>query len=245
MQLSSKLQSYGISDIGLVRSNNEDVWDFMSQPPFFVLADGMGGHKAGEVAAKLAVESLCKALNEEVELDEEIPELLRSAISYANSCIYTLASEKEECSGMGTTLCCFLLHKDTLHYAHIGDSRIYRFRENQLEQLTQDHSLRRELIIKGELDAKGAQTFPYRNIITRALGTSPSVEPDIASTTILPNDIYFLCSDGLTDHLPNEEIAHLLKKMTSVEQATQLLVDAAKAKGGNDNITIVMVKVLP
>jgi serine/threonine protein phosphatase PrpC len=241
-----RLDCYGISDIGYVRSNNEDAWEAAPEHRFFVLADGMGGHNAGEVAAKMAVVSLCESLKELKELtsNTELKSSMRSAILAANSSIYTSAGEKEDLSGMGTTLCCLAFHHATLIYAHIGDSRIYRFRNKCLEQLTQDHSLRRELLMRGELSAKQAACYPHRNIITRALGTSAHVEPEIAHTDVALNDVYFLCSDGLTDHLSNEEIASLLQNSSSLSQASHELVEKAKAKGGCDNITIVMVKVV-
>lgn len=241
------LDCYGISDIGYVRSNNEDAWEAAPEHKFFVLADGMGGHNAGEVAAKMAVVSLCETLKEQKKIAsiEDLAHTLRSAIATANSSIYTCAAQKEELSGMGTTLCCLTFHETTLVYAHIGDSRIYRFRNKRLEQLTQDHSLRRELLLRGELSPKTAANFPHKNIITRALGTSANVEPDINRTDVMINDIYFLCSDGLTDHLSNQEMANLLHNRASVKEASHALVEKAKAKGGSDNITIVMVKILP
>lgn len=234
-----KLESYGISDIGLVRSNNEDEWAEVDAR-FFALADGMGGHKAGEVAAKVTIINLCQAINKlkHLSIPEEI-EFLKKAIISANGYVNDLSKENDELRGMGTTLCCFLLHEDTLIYAHIGDSRIYRFRKG-LTQLTQDHSLRYELIAKGQLEE--GQPFPFKNIITRALGTTSSVTPDIGTTTIEKDDIYFLCSDGLSDYVKNTEISDILERSNTVKEACTSLVEAAKSKGGNDNITVVMIK---
>lgn len=233
------IESYGISDIGLVRPNNEDEWAVVDAR-FFALADGMGGHKAGEVAAKIAIITLCQAINHKNKssIPEEI-EHLKKAIANANSCVNDLAKENEDLKGMGTTLCCLLLHEDTLIYAHVGDSRIYRFRK-ELAQLTQDHSLRYELIAKGQLDED--QAFPFKNVITRAVGTASAVTPEVGTTTIQEGDIYFLCSDGLSDYVKNREITDILERSKTVKEACHSLVDAAKANGGNDNITVVMIK---
>jgi PPM family protein phosphatase len=242
-----RLETFGISDIGLVRQNNEDIWAELPEYRFFVLADGMGGHLAGEIAAKEAVTSLSHFVEDflsqssEPFTNQQLISQIREGITLANRWVYHLSRANEEFYGMGTTLCCFLLYRDTLIYAHVGDSRIYRFR-GQLEQLTQDHSLRRELIGRLGLDEKKASTLPFKNIITRAIGTSQNVEPEVSSLIIQPGDIYFLCSDGLTDSVSHEEMEDILKKSSSVKESCQDLVSTAKAKGGIDNITIVMIK---
>lgn len=241
-----KLETYGVSDVGLVRHNNEDVWSEVPEANFFALADGMGGHRAGEIAARLAIMSVCKAIEELPDLlsSEDAKQALAEAIVNANRLVYSMGSENEKLGGMGTTLCCFMLYNGTLVYAHVGDSRIYRFRNNKLKQLTQDHSLRSELLLKGELDEKSAAVFPLRNIITRAIGTTTSVEPEVDTAPILPNDLYFLCSDGLTDTVTHEEIVRILESASSVKDAAHQLTALAKTKGGSDNITIVLVKVI-
>lgn len=243
--------SYGISDQGLVRQNNEDVWKSLPSHHFFVLADGMGGHNAGEIAAKEAVENLsmsvkrifssCQKENSEA---EHIVSHLHYAIQDANCWVKQLAEENAAYEGMGTTLCCFLLHKNWLIYAHVGDSRIYRFK-NTLEQLSEDHSLKNHLLKKGKLTTENMERYPYKNRITRAIGTQHLVTPDIDYIEVEQGDIFFLCSDGLTDHLSDDEITLILHECSCVEQASKRLVDAAKAKGGKDNITIVMIKILP
>jgi protein phosphatase len=131
----------------------------------------------------------------------------------------------------------------TLIHAHVGDSRIYCFRK-ALSRLSEDHSLRQELLSMGDLDEEDAAAFPFKNVITRAIGTNPSLEPDIAAIPVQPGDIYFLCSDGLTDYVSDEEIEAILKKSSSIKEASIELVDAAKNAGGNDNITLVMIKIL-
>lgn len=252
MRVKSNLtvESYGVSDIGLVRKNNEDVWATTEVPyPFFVLADGMGGHKAGEIAALEAVQQLRKKIKEvlaevnESLSPEEITLGLQAAILSANEHVFRLSVEHPEYTGMGTTLSCFLIYQGTLIYGHVGDSRIYRFRKGLLKQLSHDHSLRQELLLSGGLDITLAATYPYKNVITRAIGTHGSVEPDTGILTIMPGDIYFLCSDGLTDATPEEEIRSLIAKAKTIKEASDSLVAAAKAHGGNDNITIVMVEI--
>lgn len=238
-----KFESYGLSDIGCVRQNNEDV--FAKQHPFFILADGMGGHRAGEVAAQLTVQSLCSSAAVFSEQKEDLGKkvfLLAKAIAEANQLIYQLSCEKEEYKGMGTTLCCLLFSFPQLIYAHVGDSRIYRFRQARLTRLTEDHSLRHELISRGALKEESSASFPYKNVITRAIGTSPDVEPAIHTDLLLPKDIYFLCSDGLTDHLSDKEIENIFLSSASLKNCAELLVNQAKEKGGNDNITVVIIR---
>jgi protein phosphatase len=230
MSLPYSVESFGISDLGLARNNNEDVFHEIPMHNFFVLADGMGGHNAGEIAAKEVVHHLSTSVSQLFSSQEnhlpfeEIPLHLHQAIIKANSWVHQLSEQKAEFSGMGTTLCCLLLHHDSLIYANVGDSRIYRFRD-RLEQLTEDHA---------SLE---------KNMITRAIGTSPSVEPDICVTPIKSNDVYFLCSDGLTDFVSDEELSSILTNHSCIKTASQRMIEAAKNKGGGDNITVLMVKV--
>lgn len=230
------IESFGISDLGLARETNEDVFHEIPLHHFFVLADGMGGHNAGEIAAKEAVHhlstSICQifsALTESKSLEKPLPDLLHNAILKANRWVHQLSEQKEEFQGMGTTLCCLLLHQDHFLCAHIGDSRIYRFKET-LEQITEDHRV------------SAAQT--KKNMITRAIGTNPHVEPTINCLPISLNDIYFLCSDGLTDYVSHDEITSILQNHSCIQSASKKLVNTAKDKGGGDNITILMVKVV-
>lgn len=243
------LESYGVSDTGLVRPNNEDVWEELPEHNFYVLADGMGGHKAGEIAAREAASHLCKEVAKFLSgkhkySEKELTAKLHDAIVSTNAWVYRLAEQNEELSDMGTTLCCFLLYGETLFYGHVGDSRIYRYRDG-LERLTQDHSLRQELIKKGFLSEKMAPHFPFKNIITRTIGTHATVEPEMGRTLVSAKDLYLLCSDGLTDPVSDEEMAEILAKAKTVKEACTQLIDAAKQGGGSDNITLVMIKILP
>jgi serine/threonine protein phosphatase PrpC len=224
------IESYGISDIGLSRANNEDVWAELPDCNFYVLADGMGGHQAGEVAAKEAVMEMCDAIDTLFAKKEPLSQSgviagLHRGIIAANTWVRTLAKQHPELSGMGTTLCCFCLFEETLIYAHVGDSRIYRFRK-KLTCLTADHSVRQE----------------NKSMLTQAIGTSSLLGPEIATAPVVIGDIYFLCSDGLTDYVADDEIETILQKSTSLKDAAIELVETAKAAGGNDNITILMIK---
>lgn len=234
-----KWKSFGISDRGLIRTNNEDAWRELPSKNFFILADGVGGHNAGEVAASLAVESMCssiEALSDHLPFDE-ISLFLREAIAQANQKVYAESLKHQEYAGMGTTLSCFLLTDESLIYAHIGDSRLYRFRKT-LEQLTQDHSLCQISRIKKETQHKN-------NIITRAVGTYPYIYPDIGIIAVQPEDIYMLCSDGLSDSLDQKTIEAILSAPLSLEEIGKNLIEAALEKGGNDNITVLIVKIEP
>ena len=244
------LATYGLSDIGLVRQNNEDVWGCLAEQHLFVLADGMGGHQAGEVAAKEAVVFLCSHMRKFLEQEatslltlEEIVPLMRMAIEDTNQFVYEMSLSHELLKGMGTTLCCLYFHDDYVVHAHVGDSRIYRLRNQKLEQLTQDHSLLRELLDRGQLQNVTKEEFLYKNIITKAIGTEAQVEPTVNLALISPGDTYLMCSDGLSDLISKEEMEAHLNQPHTVEEKVRTLIHAAKQKGGYDNITVVLVEV--
>jgi serine/threonine protein phosphatase PrpC len=245
----AKIKSFGISDIGHVRANNEDVWMENLRIPFFILADGMGGHNAGEIAAKVAVINLSQQIDDfffsrkTKPSTMEVSAFLQEAIRKTSSLVFDLSEENYELNGMGTTLCCLIFHEGTAIYGHVGDSRIYQFKE-ELTQLTIDHSLRAELMTKGESARASVQRFPYKNVITRAVGTSKNVRPDVGTCPLESKQVYILCSDGLTDCVSDDQIAATVQRRTSVEQAGQELIKIAKEKGGNDNITAILIEVL-
>lgn len=246
-----KLSAYGLSDMGLVRQNNEDVWGCVPEHHLYVLADGMGGHQAGEVAAREAVLYLCSYMRKALEkittrelVIEEVVNLLRHAIEDTNHFVYEISLSHELLKGMGTTLCTLYFHEEYVVHAHVGDSRIYRLRNKKIEQLTQDHSLLRELVDLGKVQDHEVEDFLYKNIITRAIGTDITVDPAINVSMIHANDIYLLCSDGLSDLLSKEELEETLKQPLAVEEKVRTLIAAAKQKGGYDNITVVLVEVI-
>lgn len=240
-----QLSVYCISDTGFVRQNNEDSWKYLKDEQFFVLADGMGGHQAGEIASKEAVEEMCALfqlrLNANKNLSETI-QLITSLIQKVNSSIFRMGYENTALRGMGTTLCGVFFHPEGLIYAHVGDSRIYRFRHDHLEQLTQDHSLLRELIDLGQLSEEQAEDFLYKNIITKAIGTEPHVEPSVFHTSVEVDDIILMCTDGLSDLVSFESIQEIIRQ-NSEQNIAHLLVEKAKQNGGYDNITVIVLKV--
>ena len=240
-----KVESFGRSDIGLVRTNNEDVFRIVPEKQFYILADGMGGHNAGEIAALTAVNSTCSAVQALTDICtvEQICTLLREAMRFANETVYTLSHNNKAYSGMGTTLSCFALTDKALIYAHVGDSRLYRMRKT-LKQLSEDHSLRRTMLVSEERRYTDLPPSLYRNILTKAIGTHPYVTADIGVIPICPDDIYMLCSDGLTDCVPEEVIAKMLIVDAPLEEIANQLIQYALEKGGNDNITILLVKIV-
>lgn len=239
----------GLSDIGCVRQRNEDVWDQLPEENFFVLADGMGGHRAGDVAAKEAVRALLRIVKQKLEsladaqrTVEEVGRIMRLAIEEVNEIVYDLNKTEEDLRGMGTTICCIHLQPEGLVYAHVGDSRIYRLRRQKLMQLSEDHSLLRELVRLGQVKDMPRADFLYKNIVTKAIGTEPIVEPSVYVTELQHNDVIMMCTDGLSDVLHHDEIEAVLNESTSLRQASEALIQAAKLKGGPDNITVVLAK---
>jgi protein phosphatase len=229
----------GLSDIGLTRQNNEDVWVALPEIGLFALADGMGGHRAGEVAAKDAIEGLTYYLKKQNTNDLNT---LRSAIEYANQQVYEKGSSLEACRGMGTTLCCLQWTKDEIIYAHVGDSRIYRYRDQKLEQLTHDHSLLAQWLAQGNNPKDTDKPIPYKNIITRSVGTSKKANPEICTTTHKPGDLFILCSDGLSDVLIPTDIEQIITRSETLDLMASRLIEKAKIKGSNDNITVLIVQ---
>lgn len=239
-----QIDSYGASHIGNVRSNNEDAFDLVSDKHFFSLADGMGGHKAGEVASSEAVKTLNRAIRKAPPFSsvEEASRYLLAAVEEANRKVWSLSLEDRAFSGMGTTLSCFLVHEDHLIYAHVGDSRLYRFRKG-LQQLSKDHSLRATLLEEEDIDPELLDMPGFKNVLTRALGIQSHVMPDIGVIPIQNQDIYLLCSDGLTDLVSDGEIGKILSSEKNLQQMGDSLISAALEKGGNDNITVLLVKI--
>ncbi|HET7484607.1 MAG TPA: Stp1/IreP family PP2C-type Ser/Thr phosphatase [Solirubrobacterales bacterium] len=221
------------SDTGRQRNANED--SFFVRPPIFVVADGMGGAQAGEVASKAAADAF------DVDLPDGSPEqILRETIVNANRSIHELARDDPSRAGMGTTLTAAIVsaEREEVAIGHVGDSRAYRLRGGRLEQLTRDHSLVEEMRRKGQLTDAQAEDHPQRSIITRALGPEPEVEPDVHTVAAAPGDVFLLCSDGLTTMLGEAQIGKLLAKATSMSAAVRALVDEANRAGGRDNITV-------
>jgi serine/threonine protein phosphatase PrpC len=222
------------TDTGRQRNANED--SLFTRAALFVVADGMGGAQAGEVASKTAAESF------ERELPPGPPEqVLRETIEAANRTIHEHARQDPELAGMGTTITAAIvdLESEEVAIGHVGDSRAYRLRDGRFERLTRDHSLVEEMRRKGQLTEAQAEDHPQRSIITRALGPEPEVEVDLQTVPAQPGDVFLLCSDGLTTMLGDEQIGRLLGRATSMQSAARALVDEANRAGGRDNITVV------
>ncbi len=234
------MKAFGLSDIGVTRPNNEDVWIACPEVGFFAIADGMGGHRAGEVAAKEAIDHLANSVRK-IKNQGPIEWMieLRHAIEKANSWVYRLGKNDDALSGMGTTLCCLIWTDVAVIYAHVGDSRIYRLRDTKLELLTQDHSLFAKWLKIGK---ESHTPFPYKNVITRAVGTAPIANPEIAVSDHQPGDLFFLCTDGLSDVLSIEDIEKIINRSPDIETASRRLIQKAKIKGSSDNITILMIQ---
>jgi serine/threonine protein phosphatase PrpC len=228
----------GVTDPGRRRRRNEDA--YVAEPPLFAIADGMGGAQAGEVASGLAA-----AVLEEATGDERGEERVASLIQEANRRVFQRSNEDAATSGMGTTMTVALVDNSdgTIAFGHVGDSRAYRIRGGALEQLTDDHSLVGELVRSGRLSPEEAETHPQRSVITRALGTEPDVDVDTFTTEAEPEDIYLLCSDGLTDMISTREILSVVEESRDLDDAARRLIDAANAGGGEDNITVVLFQI--
>jgi PPM family protein phosphatase len=229
-------EQYAGTDTGRQRRANED--SLLARAPLFVVADGMGGAQAGEVASRIAVESFEDGLQDASAPEAALAELTREA----NSRIHELSHSHAEQAGMGTTLTAVYVGDRDVSIAHVGDSRAYRFRDGELTRLTDDHSLVDELLRQGRLTPEEAVEHPQRSVITRALGPEGTVEVDTRSYSARDGDVYLLCSDGLTTMLPEARLAELLAAHDSLRDRGEALIAAANEAGGRDNITVVLAR---
>ncbi|MGI9022854.1 MAG: Stp1/IreP family PP2C-type Ser/Thr phosphatase [Acidimicrobiales bacterium] len=236
------LRGGGATDVGRVREINEDRYLQRDDLGLFAVADGVGGHQAGEVASQTSVDTI------EAAFVEPTTEGLVAAIEAANDAVWGLAQSASEKRGMGTTLTAVALvredGKEHLAVANVGDSRVYLFQQGELSQLTEDHSLVEELVREGQISRDEARVHPQRSIITRALGMEPQVQVDHLQLIPYQGDRLLLCSDGLTNEVPDDRIESTLRRIRDPQEAAQELVRLARANGGNDNITVVVVDVV-
>jgi PPM family protein phosphatase len=256
MDLSKALEIAIATDSGMVRSHNEDSIAADTASGFVVLADGMGGYNAGEVASGIATAMLGTSLKQVldgVEPNRIEPEsgetlgvrILREQIAYANASIYQAAKSQPQYAGMGTTLVVGLFYDNHLSVAHIGDSRMYRLRQDELKRITRDHSLLQEQIDSGMITEEMARFSQNRNLVTRALGIDPEVEPEIHTYEVEVGDVYLLCSDGLNDMVEDDEIQLTLSSLqANLQLASQQLVQMANDNGGRDNVSVILVRIL-
>jgi serine/threonine protein phosphatase PrpC len=250
-----KISYQALTDVGRKRKGNEDSHFVNPEESLFVVADGMGGHAAGEVASRIAVESINEFIcltggDEEITwpfgLDENISydgNRLKTAIRFANKRVIEATREKTEYEGMATTVAAVLVDDTVANLGHVGDSRVYLFRGDGVRQLTSDHSWVNEQLLSGVISADQARSHPLRNVVTRALGGKADLQVEMQVHKIEAGDVLLLCSDGLTTMLPDDELGKLLKEAgDDLREAAEALVTAANERGGEDNITVLLLK---
>jgi protein phosphatase len=255
MNLAKALEIASATHTGMVRSHNEDAIATDGSIGLAVLADGMGGYNAGEVASGIAVALITSEMRQAIaktnlhgmpqdEGDTQSALLLKGVIAKTNTSIFESANSQPQYAGMGTTLVVALFRDNRVSVAHIGDSRLYRLRTEKLDQITRDHSLLQEQIDSGMLSKEAARRSQNKNLVTRALGIEPEVEAEIHTYDVMPGDIFLLCSDGLNDMVEDEDIELTLNAMGSnLPLAANQLVQMANDNGGRDNVSVVLVKV--
>ena len=256
MSLRNKLRFVGQTDTGKVREHNEDTIAFDPDIGLLVLADGMGGYNAGEVASGIAVKTIVNLVREHAEREDmsladrgsglsRPTIIMRDAIHRANKIIYQTAKTQPHCEGMGTTIVAALFFDNRVSIAHVGDSRMYRLRSDRFEQLTMDHSLLQELVDRGFYSAEEAQRAANKNYVTRALGVEPNVEVELQEAAVQKGDVYVLCSDGLSDMVEDDDIHLTISTFSAnLDTVAKQLIQLANDNGGRDNVSAVMAQVL-
>ena len=238
--------AYAKSDVGKVREMNQDAYyisDSSSEVKLYLLADGMGGYKGGEIASNLAIKCTKNYIEnnfKETPKDREsLIQLIASSMEYANMVVYEKSRENKEYEGMGTTLEVCLIYNNKIFIGHVGDSRIYRIRQNVMRKLTKDHSYVQKLIEDGTITREEAMTHPKKNMLMKALGCTPYVEPDVRARNYIVGDILIMCSDGLTNMVKEEEIYKTV--IEDAVEAPKKLIEQANKLGGYDNITVITI----
>ncbi len=250
------MKSYSMTDIGMRRTMNQDYvfceeLEIGSLPNLFVVADGMGGHKAGDYASRFCVESLAQLVSKDRQ--REPVAVLDTCIKKVNQKLFELTQKHEDLNGAGTTLVAATIYESTMYVANVGDSRLYVLHPREdgdlsgpcvMKQITEDHSLVELMVKSGEIRREEARTHPNKNVITRALGAGKDVEVDYFEVNVVPGDVVMLCSDGLTNMVEDAEIEQIIRQNgESVSRTVKELVRAANRQGGRDNIGIVMVRI--
>ncbi len=238
-----RLRSAAHTHVGLRRQANEDRHAIVQSLGLFVVADGMGGHRAGQVASQLAVDAATRAIEAHAGESVALAERLRQAVACANRAIFQAAEAKAELAGMGTTFVAMLFGAERLALAHVGDSRAYLLRQGRLRGLTDDHSIVAELLRRQAISEAAARAHPHRHVLTRALGVRARIEPDLAEMTPQAGDVFVLCSDGLTTHVGDAEIAERVGEGRDLDASARRLVESANHAGGLDNVTVLLVAV--
>ena len=241
------MHCYGITDVGKIRSINEDnfaIKTISDDIVVAVVADGMGGHNAGEVASSFATEEIIRLIEEAHKYfsgytDKQIGNFLKNAVNKISKAVYNLSLESKDRTGMGTTMVVCIVYNQKCYIANVGDSRFYKY-NGELLQITKDHSYVSELVEMGAITAEEAKTHPNRNVITKAVGTEPSVIPDIFIEKINSQDIFLMCSDGLSGMVSDSDISAVISENINSDCIHNKLVELANKNGGKDNITVVL-----
>lgn len=236
------LRATGCSHVGMRRQVNEDRYALAPDLGLFLVADGMGGHAAGQVASELATSAALSAVRSLQGGLTSPGDCLRHAIECANQRVRAEVQSRPDLAGMGTTMVMLMAAGSRATLAHVGDSRAYLIRDRQMRRLTEDHSLVGELVRRGRLSEAEAREHPHRHVLSQAIGVRESVSAAVGEMSVLPGDVFVLCSDGLTTHLDDDEIVTIADGEPDLNEACQGLVDAANARGGQDNTTIVMLR---
>ena len=238
------LKAWGMKDIGKCREINQD-YIFVSEKPvgnlpnLFLVADGMGGHKAGDLASEYTVAKVQEAVSSSM---QTIPyQILKGAFQYANQRLLEKAGESENYTGMGTTLVAATVKGEEVYIVNVGDSRLYKIGD-RIEQITEDHSLVEEMVRMGEISREQARNHPDKNIITKAIGVSDNVEPDYFDTELRKRECLLMCSDGLSNMVPDQQIKEIVDMRTDLESCARELIRAANHNGGRDNIAVVLIE---
>ncbi|OZU90367.1 protein phosphatase [Virgibacillus indicus] len=239
------MKSHFLTDTGKVRSHNEDsggIFYNTTGQMLAVIADGMGGHQAGDVASEMATTLIKNEWEEcsEMRSPEESAAWLSKTIAYLNKEIYAHATQNEECFGMGTTIVIMICIEDIITVAHIGDSRCYILNENGFNQITEDHSLVNALVQSGQITKDDALSHPRKNIVLKALGTEEQIEPDIQTLELEQDNKILLCTDGLTDKVQDAELLEIIQTSEDIETAGKSMIESANDRGGDDNITLIL-----
>lgn len=256
MTLRTKFNTVQLSDTGKVREHNEDAIGSNRDTGLLVLADGMGGYNAGEVASGIAVRTVLELVPAACERETRQatdPEtslmrqtiILRDAVARANKVIHQTAQVQRQCEGMGTTIVACLFYDNRVSIAHVGDSRLYRYRRGRFEQMTMDHSLLQELVDRGFYSQEEAARSTNRNYVTRALGVEPTVQVEVQEAEVLPDDVFLLCSDGLPDMVEDEDIHLTISTFSAnLQMAGQQLIQLSNDHGGKDNVSVILAQAI-
>lgn len=239
------MKAYAVTDAGLVRQNNQDYTYSQTEPVgalpnLFIVADGMGGHNAGEIASRIATETIVESVS--TETVQNVIQIMSNAVRMANDRVISVSHESLAYEGMGTTVVMATIIDGFLYVANVGDSRLYVISGREIEQITRDHSLVEEMVISGQIDRSEARTHKKKNIITRAVGGKNSLMADYFDVKLEAGDKVLMCTDGLTNMLDDNEIRKIVTDESDIEQAAGRLVDEAKKHGGNDNIGIILIE---